>query len=194
MKAVEVQRRSVVDDENVDEERGGRGRPAVGVYDVEGYAARRGVGPFTGALVGDVSKRVACVVGASIASSNSSPRARGATISSSPSCGLMVRVRRPVHDDGSVADAATTSMFTPGPVLVVNVTSGSWSTSGNASRPGMMGVVEIDLADDEGEWPVARRSNPSSEEDAMSIPAHRTGRILGQPEREPSAGASVSVK
>ena len=59
MKAVEVQRRSVVDAENVDEERGGRGGSAVGVDHLEGYAARRGVRPFTGVVVGDVSKRVA---------------------------------------------------------------------------------------------------------------------------------------
>jgi hypothetical protein len=46
----------------------------------------------------------------------------------------------------------------------------------------MMGlrVVEIDVADDEGGSPVARRSNPSSDGDAMSaspyaIAVHRTG-------------------
>jgi len=50
--------------------------------------------------------------------------------------------------------------------------------------------VEIDVADDEGGSPVARRSNPSSDGDAMSaspyaIAAHRTGGNFG------SAGAGT---
>ena len=78
-----------------------------------------------------------------MASRSSSPLARGAEMSNSPTSGRIVTVTRPVHDAGSAAAAATTARSTPGP-LVSRATSRTASRERRAVSFVPSGVVVVD--------------------------------------------------